>query len=770
MPPKEKFGKFVLLEEVESSGLGREYRAAKLSANGLEKIVTVLRVRPDLSASAETVKSLMDQVKFAAQLQNPTIVKLFGIGKVDASFYISHEFIEGKSLQAVFARGRQEGFPFSVDHALLIASKVCSALEYAHARKTEGGARYFHGMITPSNVIVSYEGEVRTRGFGYWPARVREAGGLTDDEAVFLAPEQAAGGVGETRSDIFAVGALLFQMLTGEAFFAGGREIDFGKRLAEAKLLNPTTDDDALPKPIRDILRRSLTPDPSTRFAEVQEMRKGVDTLLFSGDFTPTTFNLAFFMHSLFRDDIDRESRTLKDEREASYTEYVTDDVRNAPATLPPMPAPSAAAIAAAGAAAAAAAATATVTATATAAAPAAGSSATTLSGASIAATLPAAPPPPAVVHAAAPAARHAEVARTAAALPLIPPPPPVHAPAAHGGGHGGHGSGSHGSATAHGSHGAAHGSGSHAGTAAATHAADAASSREAAAGFTFHKGGKARANMPLIGGAAAVLVLAAIGTTLVLRSRAAAPPAATVPPPTTMSAEMVALARKARELEEKLQALEAEKAAAAAKAEDDAKKKVEAQAKARGQAVDPEALARAQEDARKRAQAEQERKAQAERKRLEDEQKALAEQQLAEEQRRVEEARAAAAAAAAPPTTVAAATPPPTPPPVTLRAGTLVDVNDEGVIAPVALNKPPFNYPPIALRQRIEGKVDLSVLVDERGSVTDARVVSGAGGRAGLNEAASEYVRRWRFRPATKEGVPVKTWTPVSVVFMLPR
>jgi protein TonB len=160
---------------------------------------------------------------------------------------------------------------------------------------------------------------------------------------------------------------------------------------------------------------------------------------------------------------------------------------------------------------------------------------------------------------------------------------------------------------------------------------------------------------------------------------------------------------------------------------------------------------------------------AQAERKRLEDEQR-LAEQQLAEEQRRAEEARAAAAAAAAPPTTVAAATPPPPPTTVAIKPGTLVDVNDAGVIAPVALNKPSFTYPPIALRQRIEGKVDLSVLVDERGGVTDAKVVSGAGGRAGLNEAASDYVKRWKFRPATKEGVPVKTWTPVSVVFMLPR
>ena len=103
----------------------------------------------------------MDQVKFAAQLQNPNILKIFGIGKVDASYYISYEFLEGKSLRAIFSRCRQDGFPFSVDHALLIASKICSALEYAHARKNEAGGRYFHGLVTPASVLVSYEGEVR---------------------------------------------------------------------------------------------------------------------------------------------------------------------------------------------------------------------------------------------------------------------------------------------------------------------------------------------------------------------------------------------------------------------------------------------------------------------------------------------------------------------------------------------------------------------------------------------------------------------------------
>jgi TonB family protein len=714
MAKKEKFGKFVLLEEIEASGLGHEYRAAKLGASGLEKIVSILRIKSALSSHPEVVRGLMDQVKFAAQLQNPNILKIYGIGKVETAYYISYEFTEGKSLNAIFGRCRQEGFPFSIDHALLIASKICSALEYAHSRKTESGARYFHGMVNPSNVFVSYEGEVRSRGFGYWPGHVREAGGMSDDEALYLAPEQAASGAGDTRSDAFAIGALLFEMLTGQALFQSGRQIDIKARIDRAKLQNPTTDDDALPKPIRDILHKALAADPAARYGEIQEMRKGVDTLLFSGDFTPTTFNLAFFMHSLFREDIERESKTLKEEKEAPYTEYLTEDVRTSKSGA--FPAVTAAAAAAA--------------------------------------VAPAAPAPslgemeridrhtPTPVPVPVPATVHAEPVVAHATPPHAHHTPP---PVSHGTSHAPHAP-------------AAHGHG---------HADAALSSREAAAGFTFHKEEKApKSKAPLLGGIAA-LVLVAGAAAFFLKDRFAGPPPP--PPTTTLSAEAVAAMQRVKELEERLKSLEEEKAAAAAAAEEEARLKLEAQAKAKGQQVDPAAVARAQEAARLKAQQEQERKAAEEQRRLEAERLA-AEAQILEERRKADEAARLAAAATLPPTTVA--TPPPTtaPPAPTVRVGQLVEISEPGVIAPIALHKATLQYPQIALRQRIEGKVDLSVLVDERGNVADAKVLSAAGGKAGLNEAAVDSVRRWKFRPASKEGVNVKTWVPVSVNFVLPR
>jgi TonB family protein len=708
MRRREKFGKLVLLEETEATGLGTEHRAAKLGAAGLEKLVTILRLTPGISTNAELARAVMDQAKAAAQFQNPNILKIFGIGKVEQAYYISYEHVEGKSLGAILDRCRHESFPFQIEHALLISSKVASALEYTHNRRGEGGTRYFHGLLTPSQILVSYEGEVRVKGFGFWPSRIERAQVLPPEELKYLAPEQAGGG-GDPHSDIYALGAILFETLTGE--IPGPNVVG---RLGSARLLNPTGDDTTIPKPLADILHRSLATDPVHRYGDMQEMRKAIDTLLFSGDFTPTTFNLAFFMHSLYREEIERETRAIKEDKEASYHEFITEELKAA--TGRPAPAP---------------------------------------------VSDKTEPVDPRLIAAARAAAEAAPVAHPE-------PAPEAHPPAA---------------------------SASHAATpvtpvaAAQPHppSSPGVSAHDAASGFTFHKDEVKPRRGPLFMGLGGLAVIAAVlaGWFLLRRPEPVVPAA---PPSSTLSPAAEAALARVKELEEKLATLEQEKVAAETKAADDAKKKLEAQAAARGQAIDATAVGKAQEEARRKAKEEQERRQQEELRRIADEKKAE-EARLAEERRRAEEAARVAeqqrqeaakaaeqqAAATLPPTTVAAAPAATEPPPTTvapagIRPGTLVNLTDPGVTPPVAEKAPAPVYPPIALRQRVEGVVELNVFVDEKGNVVETQVVQGAGGRAGLTEAAIDSVRKRRYRPATKEGVPVKVWLPVRVMFQLPR
>src|SRR5512134_382400 len=168
MALREKFGRLVLLEETEAGALGREYRAARLGPTGIDRLVTVLRLSPAISGHAEATRRLMEEARLAARLSNPGLVRVLGIGRVEQSFYVSTELVEGRSLAAILERCRGEAFPFAAEHALMVASRGASALESIHARKDEAGAALIHGLVTPSRVVVAFDGEVKIKGLGLW--------------------------------------------------------------------------------------------------------------------------------------------------------------------------------------------------------------------------------------------------------------------------------------------------------------------------------------------------------------------------------------------------------------------------------------------------------------------------------------------------------------------------------------------------------------------------------------------------------------------------
>ncbi len=477
MSRREKFGKLVLLEEIEATGLGTEYRAAKLGAAGLEKIVTILRLKPAISANNELARAVMDQAKVAAQLQNPNILKIFGIGKVEQAYYISYEHVEGKSLRAILDRCRQDSFPFQVDHALLIASKVgFRARVRPRAAQRRGSAllpRPAHPRRHPRLVRGRGPGqglrvlaEPRPRGPG--PARGGSA-----------LPRSRAG----DRSRRPPLGHLRpgGRPLRDPHRRSPGRQIS-PRRLGSVHLMSPTGDDDAIPKPLADILHKSLAPDPAHRYGDMQEMRKAIDTLLFSGDFTPTTFNLAFFMHSLYREDIDRRrGRSRRTRRRATSSSSAEE--QKAAGGRPASPA----------------------------------------------ASNKTEPVDPRLIAAARAAAAEVAPFPPPEAAPETPPQaslPAVHAPTPP-------------PAASHPPHQSTPG----------------LSAREAASGFTFHKGeAKARRGPLVIGLGAAAALAAGLGAWLLLRAQA---PAAPPPPvPTTLSAAAEAALVRVRELEEKLATL----------------------------------------------------------------------------------------------------------------------------------------------------------------------------------------------------------------------
>jgi TonB family protein len=326
MALREKFGRLVLLDETEAGALGREYRAARLGPAGLDRFVTVLRFGPEVSSNAEATRRLMEEARLAARLQSPGLVRVLGIGRVEQSFYVSTELVEGRSVAATLEHCRGDAFPFAAEHALMIASRAASALEFLHGKKDDAGAALVHGLIAPSRLVVAFDGEVKLKGLGLWPA-LRGTDLLPVEERRYLAPEQLAGGGGETRSDVYALGLVMLEVLTGRAP-DGSDPLD---GLGAATITTTAGEAVPLPKPLEELLRRALAREPAARFPGVADMRRALDALLFTGDFTPTTFDLAFFMHTLFRDDMEREAHALEEARRGDYREFLVEEKPAAP-------------------------------------------------------------------------------------------------------------------------------------------------------------------------------------------------------------------------------------------------------------------------------------------------------------------------------------------------------------------------------------------------------------------------------------------------------
>jgi len=349
MALREKFGRLVLLEQTDSDPLGDEYRAARLGTAGFDRLVSVLRFSPAVSAHAEASKRLVDEARTASQVHNPSLVRVLGVGRVNQSFYVSTELPEGRTVRTVLRYCADEGFPFAVDHALMIASRAAAGLEFLHARKDENGRPLVHGLLTPGRLVVAFDGEVKVKGLGLWPA-LGPTDLLKPEERAYLAPEQAAGQA-EPRSDVYALGLVLLEALLGQPPDGSDPLL----HVTSARIAAPGGDPAPLPKPLSALLRRSLGREPAARFASIAEMRKAIDALLFSGDFTPTTFDLAFFMHTLFRDEVERETKAIEEARAADYREFLSEETakpaapnpQTEPADLRP-PAPEADALASA--------------------------------------------------------------------------------------------------------------------------------------------------------------------------------------------------------------------------------------------------------------------------------------------------------------------------------------------------------------------------------------------------------------------------------------
>jgi serine/threonine protein kinase len=319
----EHFGKFLLIDKIGSGGMAEVFLAKQRGIKGFEKVLAIKRILPNLTQDSEFVSMFINEAKLAALLSHQNIVQIFELGNYDNAYYIAMEYVMGKDLRTVLQQGKVSGNPPSIDQVLNIYTKICSGLDYAHRKKDLNGRELniVHRDISPQNILVSYEGEIKLVDFGIAKAASQSTqtrAGTIKGKLAYLAPEQAWGRPVDCRTDVFSMGIVLYEMLTGQKLFRGNDEFSILEKVREARVEPLPSDLNGKIAPeLEAIILKTLAKDPKDRFQSAAELQVALEDHMHHKGYDFSTIRLSQYLRSLFTDTLHRDTERFRQAEQA---------------------------------------------------------------------------------------------------------------------------------------------------------------------------------------------------------------------------------------------------------------------------------------------------------------------------------------------------------------------------------------------------------------------------------------------------------------------
>jgi tRNA A-37 threonylcarbamoyl transferase component Bud32 len=303
--PSDTIGRYRLLQPIAEGGMAEIYLARQEGPGGFEKTVVIKRMRPHLARDPEFMTMFMNEARVVARLSHPNIVQVYDFGELDGSYFLCMEWLVGGDLDQVLSRvhKRKQHVPPAV--AAVILSAVCDALHYAHNLKDAQGqlVGLVHRDLSPNNIYVTTQGAVKVLDFGI----VKMAGrghetraGVIKGKPYYLSPEQVRGKVLDGRSDLFALGAVLYELITGVRPFQRDEEFACMNAILEDPIPPPRTVVPTLPEKLEHVVMKALERDPDKRYANAHAMRVALDGFVASCTTSPASRQLQGFMEDLW--------------------------------------------------------------------------------------------------------------------------------------------------------------------------------------------------------------------------------------------------------------------------------------------------------------------------------------------------------------------------------------------------------------------------------------------------------------------------------------
>ena len=311
------FGKYLLLDRISVGGMAEVFKAKSYGVEGFEKIIAIKRILPAMGEDRDFIKMFIDEAKIAGQLAHANICQIFELGRIDGSHFIAMEYIWGKDLLQIQNRLRKNKVQMPVPMACFVIAKVLEGLDYAHRKRDPLGRplEIVHRDCSPQNVLVSYEGEVKVIDFGIAKATSRNSrtmAGVLKGKFGYMSPEQVRGLPLDRRSDIFALGTMLYECLTSDRLFQGETDFSTLEKVRNVDIRPPREINPEIPEAVEKVILKALAKDVDERYQWCSEMLADLQQFLMNQEVVFTAKSLASWLKDVFSTEIERERQQLE--------------------------------------------------------------------------------------------------------------------------------------------------------------------------------------------------------------------------------------------------------------------------------------------------------------------------------------------------------------------------------------------------------------------------------------------------------------------------
>jgi serine/threonine-protein kinase len=349
----ERLGNYILLEKINAGGMAEVYLSKSIGANGINKFLAIKRILPQFADNREFIEMFKEEAKIAVNLNHNNVVSIIDFKASQNQLYLVMEHVQGQNLRQILQQKKKKGLSLSLDFIVYVIREVSAGLDHAHRCVDKGTGKplnIIHRDMSPQNIMISYDGEVKIVDFGI--AKAEAAGestrvGTLKGKFSYMSPEQAEGLIIDQGSDIFSLGIILWELIADDRLFVANNEMNILKRIKECDVpelrrVNPT-----VPAELERIVKKTLMKDKSLRYQSSADLQKDLTRFLNREypEFTPSDFST--FMKFLFESEYSMAQERMVNYAKLDFgslnelseaTQFTNPAVHSSP--VPPQPSP----------------------------------------------------------------------------------------------------------------------------------------------------------------------------------------------------------------------------------------------------------------------------------------------------------------------------------------------------------------------------------------------------------------------------------------------